>query len=97
MAQKTNFFKFVENELKIRNLTDQTVVKNKQNINELKKFKDVVYVENIDFQFIENYKKYLIETLGYSDYLVKISLLILRTQLNWAVKKGIINRNPFRK
>ncbi len=96
MAQKTNFFKFVENELKTRNLTDQTVVKNKQNLNELKKFKNVVYIENIDFQFIENYKKYLIETLGYADYIVKISLLMLKTQLNWAVRKGIINRNPFR-
>jgi len=96
MAQKTNFFKFVENELKNRNLTTQTVVENEQNINELKKFKDVVYIENIDFQFIENYKKYLIETLRYSDYIVKISLLMLKTQLNWAVRKGIINKNPFR-
>ncbi len=91
------FFHFVENELKNKVLASETLRTYKASISKLKQFRKNVNIDDINLTFIEAYKKYMIEVLENKPNTWNRSLGHLRNFLNWAIKKEIIEKNPFDK
>ena len=93
----SNFYSFAEAELENKTYAKATNRTYKVQISKLKQYRKNLDINDIDFSFIEGYKKYMIETLKNKPSTWNKSLTILRTFVNWAIDKEIIEKNPFEK
>ncbi len=93
----TDFFQFIYNELEQRTYAKETLRMYKGNISKIKKFRNKIDISDINFKFLLEYKKYMIEVLNNKPITWNRSLGFIRTYMNWAIDKELIEKNPVKK
>ena len=93
----TDFYKFVEKEIKTKVYSNETKRTYYSQLTKLKKFKSTLKFSELSISFIQAYKAYMIEKLGNGVNTYNKSLGMLKTFTNWALNKDIIKENPFKK
>lgn len=95
--QQTDYYQFAENELRLRDkiYTYQHFRQHYYELQKLRKFAPQLYIENIDVAFIDEYVHYMTTKLNNKINTVQKTLKKMKTMLNIAVQKGIVDRNPF--
>jgi len=92
-----SFFTFVESEIDKRFTSEQTIRTYKTQLSKLKRFKPELSFKNIDFDFVQSYKQFMINNLDNKLNTWNKSLGMLKTFVNWGIDKNLINENPFDK
>ncbi|WP_241311498.1 site-specific integrase [Chryseobacterium arthrosphaerae] len=67
----------------------------KSQITKILKFKKEIYFSDINEKFINDYKQYMLYTLGNNENTSSKSLRVLRTFVNISIRFGYIKTNPF--
>lgn len=67
----------------------------KSQITKILKFKRRIYFSDINEKFINDYKQYMLCTLGNNENTASKSLRVLRTFVNISIRFGYIKTNPF--
>ena len=67
----------------------------KSQISKLLKFKRVINFSDINEKFINDYRQYMLHTLGNNENTASKSLRVLRTFVNISIRFGHIKANPF--
>lgn len=67
----------------------------KSQITKILKFKKEIYFSDINEKFINDYKQYMLYTLGNNENTTSKSLRVLRTFVNISIRFGYIKVNPF--
>jgi len=67
----------------------------KSQISKLLKFKKEILFSDINEKFINDYKEYMLKTLGNNENTASKSLRVLRTFVNISIRFGYIKTNPF--
>ena len=94
-----SFYEFMKYQIKKNKgiLSPETTRTHEAHLSKLKKFKSQLLFEEINQDFIEAYKKYMIVTLENKPNSVSKSLAtILKAMLNRAISEGYIKENPFK-
>jgi len=90
--RKTNFLLFaevyIEDNKHLYSL--ETIRTYTTQISKMQKFKDIVYIEDIDLNFLYSYQKYMIVKLRNKPNTYYKSLSWIKTMLNNAVRNGVI-------
>lgn len=93
----TSFIEFVNDELSERDYSAETMKTYLTQITKLQKFKKKLSFSDITLNFIEAYKKFMLNDLGNYINTVNKSLSMLKTFVNWGIEKKLIKDNPFNK
>lgn len=97
---ENDFYAFVENEIVIQKkktrLAPQTIKKNSEQCNKLKRYSPKLSFNDITETFLANYEEYMRETLGNKNGGSSNSLKFIRKFLYVAIKKELTNNNPFK-
>lgn len=67
----------------------------KSQITKILKFKKRIYFSDITEKFIDDYRQYMLQTLGNNENTAGKSLRVLRTFVNISIRFGYIKSNPF--
>jgi site-specific recombinase XerD len=67
----------------------------KSQISKILKFKKEILFSDINEKFINDYKQYMLKTLGNNENTASKSLRVLRTFVNISIRFGYIKTNPF--
>jgi len=96
---KTDIVSFVKNELSKRSLKDSTKHTYSTQLSKIEQFRKEIKIEEIDFDFILEYKKYMANKTDKPNNgnTISKSLSILKRFLNWAIERELITKNPFEK
>ena len=92
---KTSFYSFVAAEIKHRSFSKETNRTYLSQLSKLKQFSPELNFIQINLDFVESYKKYMIEVLKNKPITFCKSLGMLRTFVNWAKARDLIKGNPF--
>lgn len=82
-----------ENKVKFKS---ETWLGYKSQITKILKFKKRIYFSDITEKFIDDYRQYMLYTLGNNENTAGKSLRVLRTFVNISIRFGYIKSNPFR-
>lgn len=93
-----SFYEFMEYQIKKTKgvLSHETIRTHEAHLSKLRKFKSQLLFEEINQDFIEAYKKYMIVTLENKPNSVSKSLAVVKSMLNRAISEGYIKENPFK-
>ncbi|HQF10660.1 MAG TPA: site-specific integrase [Paludibacteraceae bacterium] len=96
-GSQTDYFQFAENELRLKDKIwcYQHFRQHYYELQKLKKFKNEVIIEKIDVRFIDEYVHYMTVKLNNKINTVNKTLKKMKTILNIAVQKNVIEKNPF--
>jgi len=96
-ARRIDFYKFFDEILSERkgDIAHQTYKNHKSAIDKLKKFRPSLAFSEITPDFLENYRRWMKKTMKNDINTIYASMKILKANLNIAIKKGIIDSNPF--
>ncbi|MDR1624868.1 MAG: site-specific integrase [Tannerellaceae bacterium] len=91
-----NFFDFCScyQQLRFQEVTPATRKKHLSCINNLRKYKEIVYIDDLNQDFFRKYVLYLRNRCGQAEITINKNITILSVYLNDAVKKGILKENP---
>ncbi|HAF30563.1 MAG TPA: hypothetical protein DCG75_16085 [Bacteroidales bacterium] len=94
----SSFYEFMEIQIKKTKgvFSPETIRTHEAHLSKLRKFKSQLLFEEINQEFIEVYKKYMIVTLDNMPNSVSKSLAVLKSMLNKAISEGYIKENPFK-
>lgn len=90
-----SFFEFVLDEIPKKDYTNETRRQCTAQISKLKKFKKDLRFSDINNNFIQNYRSYMINELNNNLNTLSKSLSRLKTFVNWAIEKKLMKDNPF--
>lgn len=92
-----SFYEFCRHELKINKacFSSETMRTYTTQISKLEQFRTKLLFSDINHDFLNAYKGYMIETLGNCENTYYKSLTWLKSMINRAIRKGIIKTNPF--
>jgi len=93
-AKAIDFYDFVLLEINKRALSAETKRTYNTQISKLKQFKPTIKITDINFDFIQSYKNYMIAINNLPNTYYK-SLSMLKTFLNWCIEKKLLKNNPF--
>ncbi len=93
-----SFYDFFENELEKRyNYSSETLHTYKTQISKMKLYKPVVNFGDITPEFIEGYRRFMINERRNNENTVNKGLAMLKVFFNWAVDAELIDTKPFNK
>ena len=96
-SNKDSFYEFALNEIQNNNeLSETTKRRYKTQINKIQHFKTNLSWKELTPEFIEKYKGYMKNNLGNCENTYYKSLVIIKTYVNLAVKKGLIKESIFK-
>jgi len=96
-SEKICFYELIANEIKNRSFASETKRTYTSQLTKLKHFSPEIDIHNINFEFVQAYKAYMINNLGNKPNTYFKSLSMLKTFVNWIIEKNIIVNNPFDK
>lgn len=86
---------FIENEMKLRkDISLSTYNSHKAQLNKLKQFKSEIDFKDVDYNLLQNIDNFLI-SLGNSKNTIWKFHKCIKTYINIAIKKGVIEKNPY--
>jgi site-specific recombinase XerD len=91
----TSFIEFVNDELDKKTFSSETMRTYRTQISKLQKFKEKLSFSEINKNFIQSYKTYMINTLENNPNTANKSLSMLKTFVNWGIENKLIKDNPF--
>lgn len=91
-----SFYEFVIKEIGLRALSSETKRTYTSQITKLEKFKTNLNIKEVDFNFIQSYKDYMISVLGNKKTTYYKSLGMFKTFTTWAREKELTNNKPFK-
>lgn len=94
-----DFVNFMADEIKERSGTDLTESSTRQHFSTLQKFKEFrtnVKISEIDVEFLKNFYKFLKFKKKNNENTIRNALKNIRTYINIALKKELINESPFK-
>jgi integrase len=93
-----SFYEFIENEMQSLIIADGTRKDYLKQISKLKSFRPELVFSDIDFKFIQDYEFYLKNgRVNENKKNTRLnSLKFLKQVINKAIKKGVLNDNPFK-
>jgi len=96
-ARRIDFYKFIDEALAERKgeIANQTYKNHNSAIKKLKEFRPSLAFSEITPDFLENYRRWMKKTKKNDINTIHGSMKILKAYLNIAIKKGIIDTNPY--
>lgn len=91
---KTNLFDYIKKSVAHLERKPETLRQYESQVNKLKEFQSIIYLDEIDHNFLNRYKSYL-KGLGNGGNTVWSSFKFLRTFVRKAFKAGLIKTYPF--
>lgn len=97
-SKPSSFTDFMRNEIEEMNFKETTKKNHRATLDKLVNFQKVVYFEDLNFDFLDRFKKHLIKNFNPSDNTIYKYFKHIKTHVNTAINKGLINQNdyPFR-
>ncbi len=91
-----NFFEYCKSyqQIRFQELNESTIKKHKTCLNNLRKFKEIIYFEELNTDFLRKFILYLRNRCGNAEITINKNIRVISIYLNDAVKKGIIKENP---
>ncbi len=91
-----SFYTFIEDEMQLLIIADGTEKDYQKQISKLKSFRQELTFADIDLKFIQNYE-YFLKNIRKNNKNTRLnSLKFLKQVINKAIKKGVVENNPFR-
>jgi integrase len=92
-----DFYDFFTTQIKEQKnvLTENTIRMHESVLKKMKDFKPVLMFSEISVEFVNNYRRYLKITLKNNENTIQKNLAIIKAYLNIAIRKKVINANPF--
>jgi site-specific recombinase XerD len=97
VGQSLSFYEFLDREMPYmqEKLAPDTMRAYNTQISKLRKFRPNLNFQELDLQFIKDYERYMISTLGNDISTVNKSLSFVKSIINRAISANIITVNPF--
>jgi hypothetical protein len=89
-ASDSNFYDFVLDQIQKKLFAKETIRTYTSQISKIEQFKPKLKINQIDLDLVNEYKKYMIKTLGNKPNTHSKSLSMLKTFVNWAIEKDLV-------
>ncbi|MDR1761517.1 MAG: site-specific integrase, partial [Bacteroidales bacterium] len=94
--RKKSFYDFADEIIKLKYTRKNTIGSHIKHVNKLKQFRPELTFDEINYDFIMNYKMYLEKEIGNATATISKALAIIKMFLNEALNRGIIKETPFK-